>query len=1325
MPTIGRIGEFDPDVETFRSYEARVKQYFLANDINAAKQKAALVSMIGAKGFKTLEDLFAPNDPCAEDDVNALFTALRDHYSPKPLQLAERFRLHKCSQTETQTITDYIATLRSLSLNCGYPADPLDFTLRDIFIAGLRNAHIQRELLTKDNDLSFADACTIAKQLEAASKEVTKLTNSRAENHVKAVGSRRRQQHSSHAKPAKDDRRQKSCFRCGADHAPETCKFRDVTCHYCKKRGHIDKVCLSKKRGTSAKMTSPQNRKHVHHVHDETFASDDEFIQSVRENGRATSGKFWVKPQINGCAIDFEIDTGSAVSILPRTIFDDCIKNAKLLSADKILRTYTNDVIHTSGMFECCVKIHGQRRRLTLYVTESGTNPLFGRDWLRALKLNWAEIKAINSVSTATTQQQLKPLLSKFSEVFSPGFGNFKDTNAKFYLRENAKPAFAKARKVPYSLREKCDAELERLEKAGIISHVKHSDWASPICCIPKSDHTVRISGDFKSTLNPQLKPEQYPMPRTEDIFASLAGGEKFSKLDLTQAYLSINVNPEHRHYVTINTPKGLYQYNRVPYGVTDSGAKFQKPLDQLLAGAPGTQAMVDDVIVTGKDDAEHLKNLEEVLRRIHDAGLKANKSKCIFMQDSVTFCGHVITKAGIRQEPGKRRAILEAPKPRDQKQLLSFIGLIGFYRKFVANISSLQKPLTELAHAKTWKWDKVHDCALSKIKQEIASDRVLTHYDPSLPVRVAVDASPVGLGCVMSHVMPNNLERPVLFLSRALTDTERRYSHLHKEALGVYWAVKKLYHYLYGRHFTLVTDNAPVAAIFHPDKNIPEHSAARLQRYAIFLSGLNYSIERRPSEKHGNCDALSRLPLPYDMRDSVDDNHLFNINQLDSIPVDASQVARCTKRDPVMSRVYAYVQSGHWTEDKDQFEPFYRKRHELSTQQGILFWQNRVVIPPPLRQHLLEELHVGHPGVVRMKAVARSYIWYPSIDSDIENHVLACVPCAQSQRNPPECQLQNWRYPDHPLDRVHIDFAGPIEGKQLLIIVDAHSKWPQVDILNSTATAGVIDSLRSFCSTFGIIRTLVSDNATCFTSDAFKHFCQSNGIRHVTGAVYHSRSNGQAEIVVKQVKNALKALTPNSNKSLRHRLDEFLFRYRVTPHGTTGQAPCVLMMNRSLRTRFDLLRPSLRSDVLTKQEQSRKLNYKMRAFKDGSKVMMKDYSSHRQHPWTYAEVVKKTGPVSYNVRSNGTVFRRHADQLTSTRIEDNAAPPPVLHQPARRSEQREIPSVPPPTDEETPTPTAAPPIAAPPTPRRSSRQRKPIERFGIPVPWDTVKNNN
>lgn len=1361
MPAIGHIHEFDSKIETFTAWRARLCQYFVANGIKDDKRVAALIATLGVQGYKTLQDLFAPENPTTKT-FQVLCDALEQHHSPKPLQLAERFRLHKCSQSDTQTVTEYIATLRSLSLNCGYDNAVLSDTLRDIFIVGLRSSHIQRELISKPDTLTFAEACDTAKKLEAASNEVSLLSGKRAQpvhklHSRKTYKHEKTPQHSTsarHSTPTRHDYTDRPCFRCTGRHLPDTCYHRNSKCDYCKKTGHIERACIKKANDTGVKPKvplskpkhqAPRTPKHVHNVVSEPVyaSSDDEYIQHLKTDTNSDvrkADKFWVTPKICGTPVDFEIDTGSKVTVIPREHFLKFFPNATLAAPDISLRNFDNAAIHVHGTFTCDVKIYGQKKRLKLYVTDKGNNPLFGRDWFRAFKLNWEHIHAVHVAAkindTAATHQSTQATLSaitqRYSQVFEPGFGNFRNTNAQFFLRDGAQPVFARARNVPYSLRDKVDAELDRLEKEKIITPVTHSDWASPICCVPKSDGRVRICGDFKATLNPQLKPEQHPTPRVEDIFAQLAGGEKFTKLDLTQAYLSINVDPEHRKYVTINTQKGLYQYNRVPYGVTDSGAKFQKPLDQLLTGAQGAQAMVDDVIITGRDDAEHLRNLEEVLQRLQNAGLKANKYKCSFLQDSITFCGHVVTKDGIKQEPEKQAAIINAPKPQNQKELLSFIGLIGFYRKFIPNISTLQKPLTELAHATKWSWTTLHDRALENIKRQIASDRVLTHYDPNLPLRVAVDASPVGLGCVMSHLMPDHTERPVLFLSRALTDTERGYSHLHKEALAIFWAVKKLYHYLFQREFTLITDNKPLAAILKPDKNIPEYSALRLQRYAIFLSGLNYKLETRSTKQHGNCDALSRMPLPHNEPDAVDESHVYNIQQLEAIPVQAHDIAQHTKRDKTMSRVYTYTQSGQWDDDKGPFAPYYRRKDELSTQNGILFWQNRVVIPPALRRQIIEELHVAHPGVVRMKAIARSYVWFPGIDDEIENHVKSCAQCALNQQSPPESQLHNWRYPDAPLHRVHIDFAGPIDGKQLLVIVDAYTKWPHVEILNTTATSGVIEKLRSFCATFGLIKTLVSDNGSCFTSEEFRAFCQNNGIKHITGAPYHSRTNGQAEIVVKQVKNALKRV-PGKDKSMRQKLDEFLFRYRVTPHATTGEKPCVLMFNRTLRTRFDLLRPTQRDYVTNQQSKSEKHTHPLRKFEPKQHVMMRDFSYRRERPWTYAEVVRKTGPVSYDVMSGDKIHRRHADQLSNTRARGIVTPPPVNFADDSITSRPIAPTTPPRplvgsamvvSDQHFDADTPESHACEPPTRvlRRSRRATTNVQRYGAPVPWRALK---
>ncbi|XP_051784512.1 uncharacterized protein K02A2.6-like [Erpetoichthys calabaricus] len=253
---------------------------------------------------------------------------------------------------------------------------------------------------------------------------------------------------------------------------------------------------------------------------------------------------------------------------------------------------------------------------------------------------------------------------------------------AQIVLEEYALPRFHKARPVPYALCPKVEAELQRLEREGILTKVEWSEWATPIVPVVKGDGTVRICGDFKVTVNPVLKTEQYPLPRIDDIFASLGRGEKFSKIDLAQAYLQMEVKDSSKKYLTNNTTKGLYQYNRLVFGVASVPAIWQKAIEQVLQGIPGTQCYLDDILVTGADDREHLENLGKVLNRRADFGLRVNKNKCEFFKNSIEYCGHQIDKEGLHKCKNKIEAVLKAPKYQNVPQLRSFLGLVNYYHE-------------------------------------------------------------------------------------------------------------------------------------------------------------------------------------------------------------------------------------------------------------------------------------------------------------------------------------------------------------------------------------------------------------------------------------------------------------------------------------------------------------------------------------------------------------------------------------------------------------------------------------------------------------------
>lgn len=310
-----------------------------------------------------------------------------------------------------------------------------------------------------------------------------------------------------------------------------------------------------------------------------------------------------------------------------------------------------------------------------------------------------------------------------------------------------------------------------------------------------------------------------------------------------------------------------------------------------------------------------------------------------------------------------------------------------------------------------------------------MTSDQVLVFYDPEKPVTLATDASPHGLGAVLSHSMPDGSEKPIAFASRTLGSAEKKYSQIDKEALGIVWGVKKFHTYLYRRKFTLLTDHQPLVSIFHPEKGVLVTTAARLQRYALYLSGFQYDIHYKSTKKHCNADALSRLlvvnPEHGHSDEGYDSTELYMIHLMDSLPVNSKEVKRETLRDPLLKLVYELTMTG-WPENVEQedLKAYFLKRNEVSIHQGCLVWGLRVLIPYSLQSRVLNELHEGHIGIVKTKSLDRSCVWWPGIDKTLETLVKSCQGCQKNRPMPAEAPIHPWEWPQRAWQRIHVDFA-------------------------------------------------------------------------------------------------------------------------------------------------------------------------------------------------------------------------------------------------------------------------------------------------------------
>ena len=676
-------------------------------------------------------------------------------------------------------------------------------------------------------------------------------------------------------KKKKDGQPISECYRCGEKHEVAACQFKGAQCFNCGRKGHLAKVCHSGKNpknklgkgADSGKRESKQpslrvrkpakgNRNQSTNLVDEVSGEEDVYAATMYHiRGESKPKAYEVILELCGEPHKFEIDTGATRTVLNQETYDKLRDKVELERSKVTLSTYTGEEIPVSGEVQISVKYENQQHILPAMVVKSSGPNLLGRDWLLVIKLYWINIFAIQEGNP-----QLQKILDSPKEVFGGGLGTMRGTTAKIYVDPEATPKFMKARPVPYALKAKVEKELDRLQSEGIISPVEFTEWAAPIVPEVKQDGSVRICGDYKCTVNQVSTLDNYPIPKTEDLLATLGGGNKFTKLDMSQAYQQLLLDEESKKFTTINTHKGLYQYNRLPFGVSSAPGISQRTMENLLQGIPHVVVRVDDILVSGKDDPDHLANLGTVLSRLSNAGLKLSLGKCLFMQPQVTYCGYVINGDGIQPVAAKVDAIKNAPEPKDVSQLRAFLGMLNYYHRFLPDVATILEPLHHLLRkGSKWQWLKEQQEAFKKAKELLQSAELLVHFDPAKELILAADASDYGVGALLSHKMDGGAECPIGYMSRSLNEAERNYSTLEKEALAIIFGVKKFHQFLYGHPFTIKTDHKPLEGLLNERKGIPALAAPRIQRWALTLSAYEYKISYKAGQTNGNAYGLTR----------------------------------------------------------------------------------------------------------------------------------------------------------------------------------------------------------------------------------------------------------------------------------------------------------------------------------------------------------------------------------------------------------------------------------------------------------------------------------
>ncbi|XP_062713307.1 uncharacterized protein K02A2.6-like [Aedes albopictus] len=1150
-----------------------------------------------------------------------------------------------------------------------------------IFICGLRSskdADIRTRLLSKlegnaEGECTLESLITECQRLQNLKHDTALVEQKKSVSTICAVKQRKSappRSGSKDRKKTKADHPKTPCWQCGGMHYVRDCSYTKHVCRDCKQTGHKEGYCSCYSSKAAGKKKTNVNG-----------------VFSINQEDGSSNRKF-LAVDIDGSQATLQLDTASDITIISKKQWRKKLGAPTLTPTTRTAKTASGDPLRLLGELQSTVTLGCVTKTATFYVTNSPIN-LFGLDWIELFGLWDTPLSTIcNQVHVAAPTDQIQRYKAAFPDVFKPGLGHCKKMKVRLYLKPGARPVFKPKRPVPFTSMEKIEAELDRLQSLDIITPVEYSPWAAPIVAVKKPGGKVRICADYSTGLNAALEPNHYPLPVPDDIFSKLNGCRYFSIIDLSDAYLQVEVDDDSKQLLTINTHRGLFRFNRLAPGVKSAPGAFQQLMNSMIADLEGVESFLDDVLVFSKTQEEHHKYLTALFQRLQAFGFVLREEKCNLLQLQIKYLAHIVDADGLHPDPSKVEAIVKMPPPKDVTGLRSFLGAVNFYGKFVQEMHQLRRPLDALLKKDAkFTWSPECQKSFERFKEVLQSDLLLTHYDPALEIIVAADASQYGIGACLLHRFPDGSLKAVAHASRSLTPAEANYGQIEKEGLALVFAVTKFHRMLLGRKFTLQTDHQPLMRIFGDKKGIPVHTANRLQRWALTLLCYNFEIEYVSTTKFGYADVLSRL---IDSHVKPDEDFIIASIQLEddvevplqeaisSLPVTFKSVQEATSRCPVLKQVIQYTQCG-WPSNVDSItstavRPFFAHRDALSVVKGCIMKSNRLVIPASFYQRILKQLHRGHPGMERMKAVARSHVYWPRIDDDIADYVKRCESCSIHSKTPPKVPLQSWPLAQSPWERIHIDFAGPLNGLHFLVVVDAFSKWPEICIVRNPTTSAVTEFLNELFARFGIPNVIVSDNGSQFTSEQFATFCRKNGVQHFRISPYHPQSNGQAERFVDTLKRSLRKI--NEGENISETLQTFLQVYRTTPSRVlNGRTPSQQMLGRNIKTVLDLLHHDQPKPVVRNHHQDEQFNRKHgavpREFKKGDEVYAKVYTSNTKWQWASGVIIEVIGRVNHNVllddwHRRKKLIRSHSNQLKfrcseEASIEEDSTPLGIL----------------------------------------------------------------
>lgn len=766
-------------------------------------------------------------------------------------------------------------------------------------------------------------------------------------------------------------------------------------------------------------------------------------------------------------------------------------------------------------------------------------------------------------------KQRLLDLLKKYQHCFASSLKELGCTNkTEMHIELNStRPVVYRPYRLSHHERGKVRSMVEEMLDAGVVKE-SLSEYASPILLVRKKDGSMRMCVDYRM-LNSVTVKERYPMPVIEDEIARLTGQACFITLDLASGYYQVPISEQSKHLTAFITPDGHYEFNRMPFGLANAPAVFQRMMNALLGSARfgKATAYIDDVLIFGRNPAECLERLEEVLQVLGHANLTLNLAKCDFLCDKISYLGYEISAAGVRPGEGKIVSVQNFPRPENVHNVRQFLGLASYFRKFIRDFALISCPLTKLLKkGAAWEWGDSQEQSFVDLKSRLIDRPILAIYDPAAETELHTDASRIGIGGILlQRKSASEPFHPVAYYSRQTSPEEKNFHSYELETLAVVFSLRKFRVYLIGKEFKIVTDCSALRSTFLKRDLIP-----RIARWWLTLQEFDCSIEYRAGSKMSHVDALSRNPVVDDGDVLVEQfpsvMSITNDDWLHTLQLGDSELSRIKSilGSDLDEKGLEYIRENYVIKDDKLFRC-------LDGDKDRIRW----VVPKGARWQLCRMNHddIGHFGYEKTLEKIKKNYWFAKMPKFVKKYVNACIECAFAKKNSNDREglLHPIAKVEVPFHTLHVDHLGPFVKSSrghthLLVVVDAFTKFCFVKPVRNTNTQNVVRVLAEIFYTFRIPDRLISDRGSCFTSHAFKRFALDKGFKHILNAVASPRSNGQVERYNRTILDSLKTFSvKHGEKDWDNHLGKVQWGLNNTIQKTTGRTPAEVLFGTAM----------------------------------------------------------------------------------------------------------------------------------------------------------------